>query len=113
MTTKKRYVYENVEVTKIVDGDTIDVMIDLGFDSWKKARIRFFGINAPETKGEEKLLGLESKEYLTSLIPVGSIIKLETLGLDKYGRWLGVILKDELNINEHMVSKGKATEYLL
>ena len=107
----KRYVYENTEVLKIVDGDTIDAMVDLGFNIWKKIRIRFYGINAPETKGEERPLGLISKEFLTNLIPVGSFIKFECMGQDKYGRWLGVLYKDEININTHMIQEGMATEY--
>lgn len=110
---KKKYIYDNVEIKKIIDGDTIDVCIDLGFNIYKDARIRFYGINAPETKGVEKELGLISKQFLADLIPVGSFIKLEVVGKCKYGRWLGIIYKEELNINKHMVKSGQAIEYMI
>ena len=99
----KRYIYENVEILRIIDGDTIVVNIDLGFNIWKKATLRLYGINAPEIKGTEKELGLKSKEYVSSLIPINSYVKLECLGKDKYGRWLANIYKDELFINQHLI----------
>ena len=109
---KKRYIYENVEVLKIVDGDTIDVSIDLGFDLWKKARLRLYGINAPEVKGETEKQGVASTEYLKTLIPVGSFIKIECLGQDKYGRWLAILHKENIIINEHLIEKGYAERYM-
>ena len=109
---KKRYIYENVEVLKIVDGDTIDVSIDLGFDLWKKARLRLYGINAPEVKGETEKQGVASTEYLKTLIPVGSFIKIECLGQDKYGRWLAILHKENIIINEHLIEKGYAEKYI-
>lgn len=116
----KRYFYENVIVTKIVDGDTIDVNIDLGFHTWKFARIRFLGMNAPEIKGVERPQGLESKEFLSKLIPVDSEVKFDCKGQDKYGRWLGVIYKEikdeegnvkDLDVNNYMVESGHAVIY--
>ena len=113
MSNKKRYIYENTKVLNIIDGDTIDALVDLGFNTWKKVRIRFYGINAPETKGEEKPKGLISKNFIENLMPVDSYIKFESLGQDKYGRWLGILYKDDLNINQHMIQEGMAVEYYL
>ncbi|MBQ8999845.1 MAG: thermonuclease family protein [Clostridium sp.] len=107
----KRYIYENVEILRIIDGDTIVVNIDLGFNIWKKATLRLYGINAPEIKGTEKELGLKSKEYVSSLIPINSYVKLECLGKDKYGRWLANIYKDELFINQHLIDLKYANIY--
>ena len=107
----KRYIYENVEILRIIDGDTIVVNIDLGFNIWKKATLRLYGINAPEIKGTEKELGLKSKEYVSSLIPINSYVKLECLGKDKYGRWLANIYKDELFINQHLIYLKYANIY--
>jgi len=109
--SNKRYIYENVEVIKIIDGDTIDAMVDLGFDTWKRVRFRLYGINAPELTGESKDLGIQSKEYLSSLIPEGTFIKVECLGQEKYGRWLAILIKDNINLNEKMIQEGYAEEY--
>ncbi|WP_294402666.1 thermonuclease family protein [uncultured Clostridium sp.] len=111
--SKKKYFYENVEIIKIIDVDTIDVGIDLGFDLWKNARIRFYGINAPEITGVEKPLGIIARDFLIKLTPVNSFIKLQTLGQDKFGRWLGIIYKDDLNVNEYLVKEGHAVEYMV
>ena len=107
-----KYTYSNAEVLKIIDGDTIDLLVDLGFDIWKKIRVRLYGINAPETRGEERELGLTSKEFLANLIPVGSYIMFDCLGQDKYGRWLGILYKDELNLNDLMVEENHAVIYM-
>jgi len=109
---KKRYVYENVEVIKIVDGDTIDVMIDLGFNVWQKVRVRLYGINAPEVKGESKAEGKKSTEFLKELLPLNSFIKMECVGKDKYGRWLGDLYLEDLFINEYLIEQGYAEKYM-
>ena len=70
MSTSKLYHY-SAKVTRVVDGDTIDVILDLGFDVSLKARVRFFGIDAPESRtrdAEEKMRGLESKTYVQNWI---------------------------------------------
>lgn len=105
------YTFENVEIKKIVDGDTVDALVDLGFNTWKLIRIRLLGINAPESRTqdlEEKKLGLRSKKYLDSIMPAGTFVKLECHGKGKYGRWLGVLHRNGININEHMVENGYA-----
>ena len=80
-------------ITKIIDGDTIDVDIDLGFDCWlHKQRIRLYGIDTPESRTrdlEEKKYGLAAKAFVQKFIPLGSTALLNTKEKGKYGRYLG------------------------
>jgi micrococcal nuclease len=105
------------EVTKIIDGDTLDVDIDLGFATkLTKQRIRMLGIDTPESRTrdlEEKSRGLLSKEFLINLCPVGSKIRLHSHGKGKFGRILGEIFtpKGEVSINKQMCDEGYAVEY--
>ena len=119
MSADKLYHY-NAKVSRVVDGDTIDVVLDLGFDVSLKARVRFFGIDAPESRtrdAEEKMRGLESKAYVQNWIDGhDNKIIIET-SLDergKFGRILGRILcpDDECDcLNDDMVEYGYASEY--
>jgi len=105
------------EVTRIIDGDTLDVDIDLGFSTkLTKQRIRMLGIDTPESRTrdlEEKSRGLLSKKFLMDLCPVGSKIKLVSHGKGKFGRILGEIFIHQgvLSINKHMCNEGYAVEY--
>ena len=92
----------NAKILRIVDGDTIDVDIDLGFGVWiHKERVRLEWIDTPESRTkdlEEKKFGLLSKEYVRGLLPVGSIVKLVCKSYDskgKFGRILGDIELEE------------------
>jgi len=80
-------------ITKIIDGDTVDVDIDLGFDCWlRKQRIRLYGIDTPESRTrdkQEKRYGLAAKRFVMDFIPVGSSAILKTKEKGKYGRYLG------------------------
>ena len=80
-------------ITKIIDGDTIDVDVDLGFDCWvHKQRIRLYGIDTPESRTrdlEEKKYGLAAKAFVEKFIPLGSTALLNTKDKGKYGRYLG------------------------
>jgi len=105
-------------VERVVDGDTIDVTLDLGFDIQLKGRIRFAGINAPESRTKdpvEKEAGLAAKRYVedwTSALEGGVIIQTTLDDKGKYGRILGRILNDEGEcLNDEMVSLGHATPY--
>jgi len=98
------------KVVKVVDGDTIDVDIDLGFYTiLRKQRIRLSGIDAPEPRGEERSAGLESKAWLKDEIE-GKEIELVTFknAKGKYGRWLGVVYMNNQNINQLMIEKELA-----
>jgi len=109
-------------VHRVVDGDTIDVNIDLGFSVWlDKQRIRLLGIDAPAARTrnkEEKIRGLLSKEKLKSLCPVGSLIQLKTHKDDKgkFGRILGELVvdtasEDSVNVNQWLVENNYAVSY--
>ena len=80
-------------ITKIIDGDTVDIDIDLGFDCWlRKQRIRLYGIDTPESRTrdkQEKRYGLAAKRFVENFIPVGSSAILKTKEKGKYGRYLG------------------------
>jgi micrococcal nuclease len=114
------YQYFVKEVTKVVDGDTIDVVIDLGFNIMFSSRIRLAGIDTPESRTSdkrEKALGLESKKYLADRIKAAKniVIKTEKLNSsEKYGRILGWLYLDGNgnSINHEMIEKGYAWGYL-
>ena len=102
------------KVVKVVDGDTIDVDIDLGFYTMlRKQRIRPKGIDAPEPRGKERFAGLESKAWLKDEIE-GKEIEIVTFknAKGKYGRWLGVIYMNRQNINQLMIEKELAVPSL-
>jgi micrococcal nuclease len=108
------YEYAIKEVLKVVDGDTIDVLIDLGFDLTKKERIRLAGIDTPESRTrnlEEKKMGLEAKEYLQNKLDNCNDLRVKTEKDGKYGRMLGWLHGNDENINNIMVTEGYAWEY--
>lgn len=108
------------KVNKIVDGDTIDVDIDLGFDISFSSRVRLAGIDTPESRTSDKMekaLGIESKAYLKHAIDSAKSIIIKTEKLDsseKYGRILGWVFLDgsDKSINQEMIDKGYAWGYL-
>ena len=116
------YTYK-ICVLKVVDGDTIDAEIDLGFDIKVKKRIRFMGINTPESRTrdlEEKARGLAAKDRLKNLLEGAKIIQLTSHGVGKYGRCLGELYIDVVdgkekmtleNVNELLIKEGHAVEY--
>jgi micrococcal nuclease len=114
------YEYFVKEVTKVVDGDTIDVIIDLGFDIMFSSRVRLAGIDTPESRTTdkvEKALGLESKEYLKKNLKDAKSIVIKTEKMnssEKYGRILGwLYINDDIeSINDKMISDGYAWGYL-
>jgi len=116
--SKQKLFHYKASVDRIVDGDTIDVTLDLGFDIQLKGRIRFAGINAPESRTRdavEKEQGLAAKRYVedwTSALENKVIIQTTLDDKGKYGRILGRILNDEGEcLNDEMVSLGHATPY--
>jgi micrococcal nuclease len=114
------YEYKVNKVTKIVDGDTIDVVIDLGFDISFSSRVRLAGIDTPEsrtTDKAEKVLGLEVKEHLKKLIDAAKVVVIKTEKMDsseKYGRILGWLYLDgaETSVNEALIATGYAWGYM-
>ena len=114
------YEYRVKKVTAVVDGDTIDVDIDLGFSVSFSQRVRLAGIDTPESRTSdkaEKALGLEAKEYLKSKLKDAKVVVIKTEKPDsseKYGRILGWLYVDgdTISINDHMIEDGYAWGYL-
>ena len=113
------YEYRVKQVLKVVDGDTIDVVIDLGFDISFTSRVRLAGIDTPEsrtTDAREKILGVEVKEYLKKALDGATDIVIRTEKADsseKYGRILGWLFvnKQTSSLNTELVNKGYAWSY--
>ena len=107
--------YRVNKVTKVVDGDTIDVVIDLGFDIMYKSRFRLFGIDTPESRTRDKVekkYVLLAKQFLKDHLKGKIVIKTHKDNeTGKFGRILGEIFVDGININELMCKKGHAVEY--
>ena len=120
---KSCYNFRVTEINRVVDGDTIDVTIDLGFDLYKKERVRVAGIDTPEKRTrdlEEKALGIDATNYLKKKLEdtiAGDdelTIRTELKGgMGKYGRLLGwfYIGDDDVSINEQMIAEGYAWSY--
>ena len=114
------YEYRVKKVLKVVDGDTIDVDIDLGFDISFTSRVRLAGIDTPESRTsdkDEKVLGLEVKDRLKHLVADAKTIVIRTEKPDsseKYGRILGWLFLDgaEKSVNEALVADGFAWDYM-
>lgn len=105
--------YYSAKVTSVYDGDTVDVSISLGFGLYLyDQKIRLYGINTPEVKGDERPQGLLARDWLRGRV-LGKEIVLHSHKdkKGKYGRWLGTLLLDGQNINDELVSKGFA-EYV-
>ena len=119
MSDKDPYIYRIKSVLKVVDGDTIDASIDLGFDISLSKRIRLAGIDSPESRTtnlKEKALGLESKEWLKKALEGAKDILIKTEKPDsteKYGRIIGhlFINDQETSLNNQMIAEGYALEY--
>ena len=104
------------EVTRVVDGDTIDVELDLGFSILMRARVRLLGIDTPESRTrdlEEKKFGLAAKDYLKHWIEEQEYVMIESTEKGKFGRVLGNVWNPECTIciNTKMIEDHHAVEY--
>ena len=112
-----------IKLDRVIDGDTVDAYIDLGFDVSVKKRIRFMGINTPESRTrdlEEKARGLAAKERVQELLEGCENIKLTSHDVGKYGRCLGELFIDIVDdrekltmesVNQLLIKEGHAKEY--
>ena len=120
---KSCYNFRVIEINKVLDGDTIDVTIDLGFDLYKKERVRIAGVDTPEKRTrnlEEKALGIDATNWLKDKLE-GAIAGDDDLvirteldgGVGKYGRLLGWLYVGDsnLSLNEQMITEGYAWSY--
>ena len=113
----KKYEY-SAKLVRVVDGDTADAMIDLGFNTWVKKRIRFYGVDTWESRTrnlEEKKKGLAAKDYVKDLLENSDEGKflLKSHGVGKYGRVLGELFVkgNEQSVNQLLIENGHAYEY--
>ena len=118
----EKYIYR-AKLDRVVDGDTIDAMIDVGFDIWIKKRIRYSGIDTWESRTrdlDEKKKGLaakaRNKELLEKVSAKSGYFRLKSYGVGKYGRVLGeLFIQDangvQMNINETLIKEGHAYIY--
>jgi len=105
----------NCNVKRVVDGDTVDVIIDLGFDISYSSRVRLFGIDTPESRTrdkDEKARGLISKDFLKSYLDKGGVvIRTRKDKKGKFGRILGEMIVEDTNINKLMIQEHHAVKY--
>ena len=120
---KSCYNFRVIKIDRVLDGDTIDVTIDLGFDLYKKERVRIAGVDTPEKRTrnlEEKELGIDATNWLKKQLEdvlAGDdelIVRTELHGgVGKYGRLLGWLYvgDEQLSLNEQMITQGYAHAY--
>jgi len=119
MSLKDPYIYRIKQITKVVDGDTVDADIDLGFDISLTKRIRLAGVDTPESRtsdANEKKYGLESKEWLKHSLQDAKNILIKTElpdSTEKYGRIIGHLFVNdqESSLNDQMIVEGYAWPY--
>ena len=102
-------------VLDVHDGDTITTEVDLGFDLTKKIKLRLYGINTNElySKNKElKKLAFDAKKVMSDICVIGRTIQVKTYKQGKYGRWLGLLMLDDITyINKYLLDSGLAKEY--
>lgn len=108
------YTYRAV-LDRVVDGDTVDLVVDLGFRTYRRTRFRVARINAPEIRGSERPAGLDAKVYINDLLTMygKDSITVQSRKTGKYGRWIGEIFIDPgdgnlINVSDTMVENGYA-----
>ena len=110
------YSYRVKSIKKVIDGDTFDCIMDLGFDVLLEARVRMMGMDTPESRTrdlEEKKFGLLAKEYLTMKLEAEDIIVRTEVDIEKgkFGRILGWVWADGVNVNQQMIDENIAVAY--
>ena len=107
----------NADVIRVIDGDTIELNIDLGFRVWTKCHARLLGIDTPEirTKNEDvKLLGLKAKSRVEEILTeYGNKVRIISHDLDKYGRPLVTVFAGSINVNQLLLNEGLARIYVM
>lgn len=109
----KKYVYQ-AEIVRVIDGDTVDAVVDLGFDIKYNVRLRLRGIDTMEIRDhdpEKRAHGLKARQRMIELVE-GKIVVIESHKTDKYGRYLADIYLNETNINQQLITEGLAVPYM-
>lgn len=103
-----------LKIERVVDGDTVDGIIDLGFNVSTSLRIRLAGIDAPESRTrnlDEKRYGIEAKERLEEIVSGDGELTIQSHGLGKYGRVIGTLFMDDRSVNRQLIDEGYAIVY--
>jgi micrococcal nuclease len=104
---KKPYRYK-AKVVKVIDGDTFDINVDLGFSIWTLQRLRLVNVNTPEIRGSERKDGLRVKRYVKELIE-GKLLDVDIFKRGKYGRYVAEIyLEDGTELSKHLILNNMA-----
>lgn len=111
------YEYEVKEVVSVYDGDTVTLVVDLGFGINYKIKVRLFGIDTPEMRGDERPQGIIARDWLRERLANAERITIKTVRdkQGKYGRYLGMLHVDDsvLSVNAELVTEGMAVEYMV
>jgi len=102
------------KILRVIDGDTIDLDVDLGYRRHTIERVELNRINAPELKGDDRSKGLEAKAFIESLLPVGTEVTIQSYKTKSFGKWLVELYYigengEQLNLSDTLVEKGYAT----
>lgn len=104
------------KLVRVIDGDTIELMIDVGFYFWYKTKVRLLGVDTPEIKGETRDLGLVSKAYVEEALGHATDMYVHTEKGDSFGRWLAELHYEYLGewnyLNVELLDKGLAAPYV-
>lgn len=107
------YFYRVETVISNYDGDTIDVLLDLGLYHYQKVRLRLYGVDTPELRGQERQVGLQVRDYVAERLSAAENIVVQTMKdqQGKYGRWLARIYVDGTDLNQELLDLGYAEPY--
>ena len=105
------YVYPVRTVIDIHDGDTMTVLVDLGFDTMRRVIVRLSGVDTPEVTGAQKVAGKAVRDWVVTAVGKAQVVVLESKDLDKYGRSLAVLYLDGKSLNATLVGQGMALTY--
>ena len=104
------FVYFHVEVIRVIDGDTVELNIDMGNSTFWRDKFRLIGINAPETHSTDKVAADPATAFLADAVKEQGL-SVHTKGKDKYGRWLCILFTIKGNVNVRMIEAGHAVPY--
>jgi micrococcal nuclease len=105
------YEYQG-KVINVVDGDTLDIEVDLGFLLHATHRLRLLGVNCPEVHGPTRAAGLMAAGYTRNAL-LGKTVRIRTAKADDFGRWLAQVYLDGLDFNADLIAKGLAVPYMV
>jgi micrococcal nuclease len=105
------YEYQG-KVINIVDGDTVDIQVDVGYFITTTHRFRLLGVNCPEVHGETKAAGLEAAAYTRATL-LGQTVRIRTAKSDSFGRWLAQVFLGDVDFNQSLVDRGLAVPYMV